>query len=55
MLLQASQTRWLSLESRVNRLLEQYDALISYFRSTDEASQYIVLQKILKDLLPKLT
>ena len=37
-LLKASQTRWLSLEACVNRLLEQYEALLSYFRSTDEKS-----------------
>ena len=33
-LLKACQTRWLSLEACVNRLVEQYDALLSYFRST---------------------
>ena len=32
-LLKAAQTRWLSLEACVQRLLEQYDALLSYFRS----------------------
>ena len=37
-LLKASQTRWLSLEACVNRLLEQYDALLSYFWSTEEKS-----------------
>ena len=35
-LLKAAQTRWLSLEACVQRLLEQYDALLSYFRSTEE-------------------
>ena len=35
-LLKACQTRWLSLEACVNRLLEQYQALISYFRSTED-------------------
>ena len=35
-LLKAGQTRWLSLEICVNRLLEQYDALLSYFRSSPE-------------------
>ena len=34
-LLKACQTRWLSLEACVNRLVEQYDALLSYFRSTE--------------------
>ena len=37
-LLKSSQTRWLSLEACVNRLIEQYDALLSYFRSTEEDS-----------------
>ena len=35
-LLKAGQTRWLSLEICVNRLLEQYEALLSYFRSSSE-------------------
>ena len=35
-LLKACQTRWLSLEACVNRLIEQYDALLSYFRSTED-------------------
>ena len=35
-LLKACQTRWLSLEACVNRLIEQYNALLSYFRSTDD-------------------
>ena len=35
-LLKAGQTRWLSLEACVARLLEQYDALLSYFRSSSE-------------------
>ena len=35
-LLKAGQTRWLSLEMCVNRLLEQYDALLSFFRSSAE-------------------
>ena len=33
-LLKACQTRWLSLEACVNRLIEQYQALLSYFRSS---------------------
>lgn len=36
--LKASQTRWVNLEACVNRLLEQYEALLSYFRSIDEES-----------------
>ena len=35
-LLKSAQTRWLSLEACVQCLLEQYDALLSYFRSTEE-------------------
>ena len=35
-LLKACQTRWLSLEACVNRLIEQYEALLSYFRSTED-------------------
>lgn len=40
-LLKAAQTRWLSLEACVQRLLEQYDALLSYFRSTEETSAQV--------------
>ena len=40
-LLKASQTRWLSLEVCVKRLLEQYEALLSYFRSTEEKSAMV--------------
>ena len=35
-LLKACQTRWLSLEACVNRLIEQYEAILSYFRSTED-------------------
>ena len=35
-LLKACQTRWLSLEFCVNHLIEQYQALLSYFRSTED-------------------
>ena len=52
-LLKASQTRWLSLEACVNRLLEHYDALLSYFRSTDEASATVC--RITEDLERSLT
>ena len=40
-LLKAGKTRWLSLEMCVNRFLEQYEALLSYFRSTEERSSNI--------------
>ena len=52
-LLKAGQTRWLSLEMCVNRLLEQLDALVSYFRSTDERSSSI--QRISTSLEKPLT
>ena len=35
-LLKACQTSWLSLEACVNCLIEQYDTLLSYFRSTSD-------------------
>ena len=35
-LLKAGQTRWLSLEMCINCLLEQYDTLCSFFRSSEE-------------------
>ena len=35
-LLKACQTRWLSLEACVNRLIEQYESLLSYLRSTED-------------------
>ena len=52
-LLKAGQTRWLSLELCVNRLLEQYEALLSYFRSTDESSTMV--QRIVTGLEKPLT
>ena len=47
-LLKAGQTRWLSLEACVARLLEQYDALLSYFRSSSE--NQVVVQRITSSL-----
>ena len=47
-LLKAGQTRWLSLEACINCLLEQHDALLSYFRSTEERSA--VVQRITSSL-----
>lgn len=52
-LLKAGQTRWLSLELCANRLLEQYEALLSYFRSTDESSAMV--QRILTALEKPMT
>ena len=52
-LLKAGQTRWLSLQMCVNRLLEQYDALLSFFRSSDE--RLISIQRITSSLEKPLT
>ena len=45
-----SGSRWLSLEACVNRLVEQYDALLSYFRSTDDKQAVV---KRVKNVLEK--
>ena len=45
-LLKACQTRWLSLEAFVNRLIEQYEALLSYFRSTEDKQAVVRRVKI---------
>ena len=52
-LLKAGQTRWLSLEMCVNRLLEQYDALLSFFRSSGE--RLVSIQRITSSLEKPLT
>ena len=52
-LLKAGQTRWLSLQMCVNRLLEQYDALLSFFRSSEE--RLISIQRITSSLEKSLT
>ena len=49
-LLKAWQTRWLSLEACVSRLREQYDALLSYFRSTEDKTAVV---KRIKGVLEK--
>ena len=49
-LLKACQTRWLSLEACVNRSVEQYDALLSYFCSTDDKQAVV---KRVKNVLEK--
>ena len=55
-LLKAWQTRWLSLEACVNHLIEQYEALLSYFRSTEDKQAVVRRVKIvLENLWPKLT
>lgn len=48
-LLHPAQTRWLSLESAVNRIIEQYNALVLFFRS--EGAENILNQ--LQDPLTK--
>ena len=40
-LLKVGQIRWLSLEMYINRVIEQYDALLSFFRSSEERSSNI--------------
>ena len=46
LLLSPAQTRWLSLQDCVNRILEQYEALKSYFvlAANDDPSLRISLQ-----------
>ena len=46
-LLKSCQTRWLSLEACVVRLIEQYDALLSYFRSTEDRKAVVQRVKII--------
>ena len=43
-LLKTCQTRWLSLEACVNRLIEQYEALLSYFRRTE--NKHAVVRRV---------
>ena len=45
-LLKACQTRWLSLEACVNSLIEQYEALLSYSRSTEDKQAVVRRVKI---------
>ena len=45
-LLKACQTRWLSLEVCVNHLIEQYEALLPYFRSTENKQAVVRREKI---------
>ena len=69
-LLRPAQTRWLSLEQCVCRIVEQWPALVSYFQSIDEAERFSSVEKIttllfkpstllyflfLKDVLPLFT
>ena len=45
-LLKACQTRWFSLEACVNHLIEQYEALLSYFRITEDKQAVVRRVKI---------
>ena len=45
-LLKACQTRWLSLEACVNWFNEQYPALLSYFRSTEDRQAVVCRVKV---------
>ena len=45
-LLKACQTWWLSLEACVNHLIKQYEALLSYFRSTEDKQAVVRRVKI---------
>jgi hypothetical protein len=49
-ILQLSQTRWLSLHSVVQRLVEQYDALILYFTNAHLSDRIIAAETILTRL-----
>ena len=46
-LLKASQARWLSLHSCVSRFIEQWDALIEYFKLATRRDNLLVTEKIL--------
>lgn len=54
-ILHPTQTRWLSLESAVNRILEQFDALILFFTDAAIAEGVLAAQNILNDLRDPLT
>lgn len=54
-LLHPSQTRWLSLESAVVRLLEQYDSLILFFTDTLFTERLLTAEAILTRLKDPLT
>lgn len=55
-MLQPSQTRWLSVQSAVIRVLEQYEALKMFFRTEafDKASNAIDIQNLLENPVNKL-
>lgn len=54
-ILHPAQTRWLSLESVVIRILEQFDALILFFTDASSTSHVLVADNILRKLRDPLT
>lgn len=54
-MLHPSQTRWLSLESAVNRMLEQYKALVLFFTDAALSERVLSAENILNDLRDPLT
>lgn len=54
-ILHPSQTRWLSLESAVNRILEQYNALVLFFTDAAISERVLAAENILNDLRDPLT
>lgn len=54
-ILHPAQTRWLSLESLVNRFLEQFDALILYFIDAKSRDRLRAAEAILQKLQDPLT
>lgn len=45
-ILQLCSTRWLSMLDCVNRILNQYDALLSYFQSSDDIDRLVTVDRI---------
>lgn len=45
-ILQLCSTRWLSMLDCVNRILNQYDALLSYFQSSDDSDRLVTVDRI---------
>ena len=45
-ILQLCSTRWLSLLECINRIVNQYDALSSYFQSSDECDRLVTVDRI---------
>ena len=45
-ILQLCSTRWLSMLECINRIVNQYDALSSYFQSCDECDRLVTVDRI---------